>query len=99
MEILHYDELGNPLSTSFLDYHLPTAAEIPPMEILHFESPAPQMPYGAKGAGEAGIIGPAPAIAAGIEDALQEYGIAEIDQTPLTAPYVLGLITAARGPS
>ena len=92
LEQLHYDEFGNPLSTSFLDYHLPTAAEIPPMAVLHFESPAPEMPWGAKGAGEAGIIGPAPAIAAGVEDALSEYGIAEITLTPITAPYLLGLL-------
>ena len=99
LEILHYDETGNPLSTSFLDYYMPTAAEIPPMDVRHFESPAPDMPFGAKGAGEAGIIGPGPAIAAGVEDALDEFGIAEINQTPITAPYVLGLIDAARAES
>ena len=42
------------------------------MQVLHFESPAPDMPWGAKGAGEAGIIGPAPAIAAAVEDALSD---------------------------
>ena len=92
LEQLHYDEWGNPLSTSFLDYHLPGATEIPTMQVLHFESPAPAMPWGAKGAGEAGIIGPAPAIAAAVEDALSGMGIAEITRTPITAPYVLGLL-------
>ena len=92
LEKLHYDEWANPLSTSFLDYHLPTTTEIPNMVVRHFESPAPEMPWGAKGAGEAGIIGPAPAIAAAIEEALSDYGIAEITRTPITAPCVLGLI-------
>ena len=50
------------------------------------------MPWGAKGAGEAGIIGPAPAIAAAVEDALSGMGVAEITRTPITAPYVLSLI-------
>lgn len=92
LEQLHYDEWGNPQSTSFLDYHLPGATEIPTMQVLHFESPAPAMPWGAKGAGEAGIIGPGPAIAAAVEDALSGKGIAEITRTPITAPYVLSLI-------
>ena len=95
LEKLHYDEWANPLSTSFLDYHLPTTAEIPNMVVLHFESPAPAMPWGAKGAGEAGIIGPAPAIAAAIEQALSGHGMAEITRTPITAPYLLGLIDSA----
>ena len=94
LEQLHYDEWGNPQSTSFLDYHLPGATEIPTMQVLHFESPAPAMPWGAKGAGEAGIIGPGPAIAAAVEDALSGKGIAEITRTPITAPYVLSLLPA-----
>ena len=95
LEKLHYDEWGNPMSTSLLDYHLPTAAEIPNMVVRHFQSPAPAMPWGAKGAGEAGIIGPAPAIAAAIEDALSDLGVAEITSTPITAPHVLGLVTSS----
>jgi carbon-monoxide dehydrogenase large subunit len=49
---------------------------------------------GAKGAGEAGIIDPAPAVAGAMEDALSGIGIAEITRTPITAPYVLSLIPA-----
>jgi len=96
LEKLHYDEWSNPLSTSFLDYHLPTSTEIPDFKILHLESPAPDMPWGAKGAGEAGIIGPGPAIAAAVEDALADFDIAEITRTPITAPDVLALIEARR---
>ena len=97
LEKFHYDEWANPLSTSFLDYHLPSTTEIPGMVVLHFESPAPEMPWGAKGAGEAGIIGPAPAIAAAVEDALSGMGIAEVARTPITPPYVLELIRSAGG--
>jgi carbon-monoxide dehydrogenase large subunit len=95
LEKFHYDEWGNPLSTSFLDYHLPTAREIPNMVVRHFQSPDPTMPWGAKGAGEAGIIGPAPAIAAAIEEALPDPGVAEITRTPITAPHVLGMVLSS----
>ena len=99
LEKLHYDEWANPLSTSFLDYHLPTTTEIPNMVVRHFESPAPEMPWGAKGAGEAGIIGPAPAIAAAVEEAMGgSSAMAEITRTPITAPYVLSLIPAPHQP-
>lgn len=91
-ESFHYDEFGNPLAASFLDYHIPTAVEIPRMRIEHFESPAPEMPWGAKGAGEAGIIGPAPAIAAAVENALVAMDIPEISQTPISAPLISGMI-------
>ena len=64
------------------------------MVVRHFESPTPEMPWGAKGAGEAGIIGPGPAIAAAVEEALSGIGIAEITRTPITAPYVLSLLPA-----
>ncbi len=95
LEKLHYDEWGNPMSTSFLDYHLPTATEIPNMVVRHFQSPAPAMPWGAKGSGEAGIIGPAPAIASAVEEALSDLGVAEITRTPITAPHVLSLVTSS----
>ena len=91
-ESFHYDEFGNPLAASFLDYHIPTAVEIPRMRIEHFESPAPEMPWRAKGAGEAGIIGPAPAIAAAVENALVAMDIPEISQTPISAPLIFGMI-------
>ena len=98
-EEFHYDDEGNPLSTSFLDYHMPTAMEIPVFNMLHFETPAPHMPFGAKGAGEAGIVGPAPAVASAVEDALSEYGIAHIDRTPITPEYVLALLDGASSQS
>lgn len=95
LEEFHYDEYGNPQSTSFLDYHLPSAAEVPPIHIEHIETPSLLLPWGAKGVGEAGIVGPAPAIAAAVEDALAEFDIEEITRTPISPPLVLRLIQRA----
>ncbi len=91
-----YSDTAQPLSTTFMEYLVPTASEIPPIRTIHFESPAPYAPLGAKGAGEAGIIGPAPAIAAAVEDALAEFGIAEITATPITPAGVLTALKAIR---
>jgi carbon-monoxide dehydrogenase large subunit len=100
LEEFAYDESGQPLSTMFKDYLLPSAADSPPIELHELESPAPEIPYGVKGAGESGIIGPAAAIAQGVEMALAEFGIQPIASTPLSPGYVVGLLEeapAARG--
>jgi carbon-monoxide dehydrogenase large subunit len=91
-ELLPYTPEGQPQATTFMDYLLPTAAEVPPIVVEHFESPAPEAPFGAKGAGEAGIVGPAAAIARAVEDALAEFGVEEISETPITPAGVLRLI-------
>jgi aerobic carbon-monoxide dehydrogenase large subunit len=95
-EYLAYGSDAQPQATTFMDYLLPTAAESPPMVIQHFESPAPGTAFGAKGAGEAGVIGPAAAIASALEDALAEFGIDEITETPLSPPVVRRLIQQAK---
>jgi carbon-monoxide dehydrogenase large subunit len=95
-EYLAYGPDGQPQATTFMDYLLPTSAETPPMVIQHFESPAPGTAFGAKGAGEAGLIGPAAAIATALEDALAEFGIDEITETPLSPPVVRRLIVDAK---
>jgi aerobic carbon-monoxide dehydrogenase large subunit len=74
-EHLAYSPDGQPLATTFMDYIVPSATEIPPISVDHFESPSPRTAFGAKGAGEAGLIGPALAIAAAIEDALAEFDL------------------------
>jgi carbon-monoxide dehydrogenase large subunit len=79
-----------------MEYRLPTATSVPPIEIQHFESPAPGLPWGAKGAGEAGIVGPAAAIASAVEDALAEFGIGQITVTPITPEGILDAVRAAR---
>jgi CO/xanthine dehydrogenase Mo-binding subunit len=68
-ERLVYDEHGQLQNASFMDFLMPFATEIPPVEIAHLESPAPGNPLGAKGAGEAGVIPASAAIASAIEDA------------------------------
>src|SRR5438552_1740905 len=74
-ERLVYNEDGQIINASFMDYLLPTAAEIPPIMVDHVETPSPLSPLGMKGAGEAGVI-PVPALfASAIDDALSPYGL------------------------
>ncbi|MCI0547973.1 MAG: xanthine dehydrogenase family protein molybdopterin-binding subunit [Candidatus Rokubacteria bacterium] len=94
-----YDEHGQPLAGSFMDYLLPTAMEVPRIEIGHVETPSPFTEYGVKGGGEGGrMIAPA-ALASAVEDALAPLGVA-IDEVPMTPERLAHLIeTAPRRPS
>ncbi|MCI2419733.1 xanthine dehydrogenase family protein molybdopterin-binding subunit [Saccharopolyspora sp. K220] len=94
-EQLPYDE-GQPLATTFMDYVLPTACEIPDIDTEELCSPAPETAFGVKGAGEAGIIGPPAAIVRAVEHALEPLGVADINTTPLTPSVVRQLIEEAR---
>jgi carbon-monoxide dehydrogenase large subunit len=83
-EFMRYDAGAQPLTTSFADYLMPTAPDVPACVIEHVETPNPLNPLGVKGAGEGGAI-PAPAaIIAAIEDALSPFGVhfAEMPLTP-----------------
>jgi 2-furoyl-CoA dehydrogenase large subunit len=83
LEEFVYDDNGQLLTTSFMDYLKPTAAEIPSIEGDHLESPSPFNPLGTKGIGEGGaVIAPA-AIAGAVEDALEPLGI-RITGLPIT---------------
>lgn len=90
-ENLAYTPEGQPLAASFMDYLLPSATEIPEMLVEHFESPAPEMPLGVKGAGEAGTIGPPAALANAVASALEEFGV-DITETPITPALVRRLL-------
>jgi aerobic carbon-monoxide dehydrogenase large subunit len=68
-ERMAYDEAGQLLNASFMDFLMPYATEVPTVEIDHLETPSPLNPLGIKGAGEAGVIPGSAAIAAAIEDA------------------------------
>jgi len=68
-ERMAYDEHGQLQNASFMDFLMPFATEIPPVEIDHLETPSPRNPLGAKGAGEAGVIPASAAFASAIEDA------------------------------
>jgi carbon-monoxide dehydrogenase large subunit len=88
-----YDENGQNITTTLADYVLPTAAEIPPMTVLHMETPAPDIPGGMKGVGEGGMIPTGAAIARAVEHAVGDLGI-EISSLPVTPPMLLELITS-----
>jgi carbon-monoxide dehydrogenase large subunit len=89
-----YDDDGNPLASTFLDYLVPTAAEIPEIECLHIETPA-ATPGGFKGVGEGGAIGAPPAVFNAVADALAQAGATVTDQ-PLDPPRVLAALRVVR---
>ncbi|NIR50913.1 xanthine dehydrogenase family protein molybdopterin-binding subunit [candidate division KSB1 bacterium] len=91
-EQLFYDEGGQLLNASFMDYLLPTATDVPRIESDHVETPSPLNPLGVKGAGEAGAIPVGPLFAQAIEDALSDYKI-EICEIPLSPNRLFELVT------
>jgi CO/xanthine dehydrogenase Mo-binding subunit len=94
---LAYDEGGQRLTATLMDYVLATAADAPPVfELRHLESPTPLNPLGAKGAGEGGIMPVHPLIAQAIEDALAPFGCAPIERVPVTRADIHALVVAAR---
>jgi aerobic carbon-monoxide dehydrogenase large subunit len=95
-EHLAYDEDGNPVTTTFMDYLLPTAAEIPDIEYGHVETPSPG-PGGYKGVGEGGAIGAPPAVVNAVADALSPFGVT-ITRLPLGPAEVLGLLDRSLRP-
>ncbi len=83
MEIIDFDEQGNCLGGSFMDYLLPTAMECPNWETDFTVTPSPHHPIGAKGVGESATVGSPPCIVNAVVDALKPYGIRHIDM-PMT---------------
>jgi carbon-monoxide dehydrogenase large subunit len=79
MEIIDFDEQGNCLGGSFMDYLLPTAMECPDWETDYTVTPSPHHPIGAKGVGESATVGSPPCIINAIVDALKPYGVRHID--------------------
>ena len=90
-----YDEAGQPLTTSFMDYLIPGSMEAPPMEIVHIETPPAVSVSGFKGMAEGGTIGATAAVANAIADALAPLGI-EIHEVPVTPDRLFRLLKAAR---
>jgi aerobic carbon-monoxide dehydrogenase large subunit len=94
LEWMQYDANAQPLTTSFADYMLPMATDVPTCTIAHIETVNPLNPLGVKGAGEGGTI-PAPAaIVAAIEDALAPFGV-RFAETPLTPERIVATLRAA----
>ncbi len=93
-----YDENGNLITGSMMDYVVPNARQIPFMELDRTVTPAPQTPHGAKGIGEAGTIASTQAVVNAVVDALAPLGIKNLDM-PLTPERVWHAIQQARGGS
>ena len=79
MEMIAFDEEGNCLGGSFMDYLIPTAMEVPDWETGHTVTPSPHHPIGAKGVGESATVGSPPAIVNAVVDALQPFGLRHVD--------------------
>ncbi len=88
-----YDGAGQLLTASLLDYPVPTAADLPPILVHHLETPAPSIPGGFKGAGEAGTTGAPAAVLNAVNDALAPLG-AELTDLPLTRERVWRALSA-----
>ena len=74
-EWMKYDAAGQPLTTSFQDYLLPSAHEVPEVEIVHHCTPSPFTVFGQKGSGESGYLGAPAAISAAVNDCVSALGI------------------------
>lgn len=94
LEWMKYDENAQPLTTTFADYLLPMATDVPTCKIAHIESPSPLNPLGVKGAGEGGTIPAAAAIIAAIEDALSEFDV-HFTETPLLPDRIVAALKDA----
>jgi carbon-monoxide dehydrogenase large subunit len=95
LEHLAYDSDGNPLATTFMDYLLPTATEVPMIEYGHLETPSAG-PGGYKGVGEGGAIGAPPAVVNAIADALAPFGV-KITRLPLGPAQILDVLRQSGG--
>jgi len=99
LEKFAYDANGQPLSTSFADYLMPTAPDFPNIRVfLMEEEPSPINPLGAKGAGEGGIIPVGGVIANAVASALKPLGVT-VNELPLSPSNVWNMIRAAAAPA
>ncbi|MEV0612634.1 aerobic carbon-monoxide dehydrogenase large subunit [Nonomuraea sp. NPDC050404] len=91
MQVMAFDEDGNHLGASFMDYLLPTSMECPSWELGETVTPSPTHPIGAKGVGESATVGSPAAVVNAVVDALQPYGVRHADM-PLTPANVWRVI-------
>jgi carbon-monoxide dehydrogenase large subunit len=90
---LIYDQAGQLLTGTLMDYALPTAADMPLFELDHIEEPAENL-AGVRGVGEGGTLGPAAALANAVADALAPFGV-ETNELPLTPARLWGWCAGA----
>jgi CO/xanthine dehydrogenase Mo-binding subunit len=93
-----YDAQGQLVAQSLMDYLLPSAHEVPPVEIIHHVTPSPHTVFGQKGSGESGYLGAPAAIASAVNDAVQPLGIV-VNSLPIKTAQLGDLIAAARDKS
>jgi carbon-monoxide dehydrogenase large subunit len=94
-ERLHYDDQGQLLNASFMDYPVPRADTVPRMTIAHHSVPCTSNPLGVKGAGESGVAGSLPAAVNAILHALSQAGVTRLDM-PFTSQRVWSALHHAR---
>jgi 2-furoyl-CoA dehydrogenase large subunit len=90
-----YDGDGQLVAQSLMDYLLPSAHEVPPVEIVHHETPSPHTVFGQKGSGESGYLGAPAAIASAVNDALRPLGVS-VNRTPIKMAWLSDLIAEAK---
>jgi carbon-monoxide dehydrogenase large subunit len=94
LERLVFDPSGQPQTTSFMDFRIPTVDDIPDVRLAHLETPSPLNALGVKGTGEAGVIPVSAVIAEAIEDALSPFGV-RVDTMPLFPDQIAALLPEA----
>ena len=94
-EDFRYDDNGQPMTTSFMDYLIPGVMEIPPLDVIHMETPPAVSVTGFKGMAEGGTIGSTAAVANAVADALAPLGV-EVLHLPLTPDRIYRLIKERR---
>jgi carbon-monoxide dehydrogenase large subunit len=94
-EHLRYDDSGQLMTASFMDYTLPHADDVPPIGVAFIETPTANNSLGVKGAGECGTMGAAPAVINAVVDALAAHGVRHIDM-PATPEKIWRVLQAAR---
>ena len=95
LEEVRYDAEGQNLTTTFADYLLPSANDVPTIEVYHHETPSPFTAYGVKGGGEGGRMVAPPAVTRAVEDALKPFHI-EITEMPITPEKIVTWIKQAQ---
>ncbi len=93
LEWMGYDDQAQPITTTFADYLLPGATDVPNIELTLVEYPSPLNPLGVKGVGESGCVPAAGAIISAIENALSPFGV-RIEEYPVTPSRLFKLLHA-----
>jgi carbon-monoxide dehydrogenase large subunit len=96
-EAMPFDEQGQPLASTMIDYMLPGATEVPDIRVFHMRTPSPYTEFGIKGLGEGGAIGPPAALVSAVNDALRSLNV-EVFDLPLTPERILAAIEDAARP-